>query len=86
MLKHTLITTLGLMLGLSSPVWAASANIYRWVDANGQVHYADHPNHAKARQVSLSVDEPLTTMPAPAPSTAPSATISKTPLQVNITP
>jgi len=81
--KHTLMTVLGLMLGLNSPAWATT-EIYRWVDANGQVHYADHPNHSKARRVSLSVDEPLTTLPAPAPSAAPSATISKTPPQVNI--
>ena len=83
--KHTLMIVLGLMLGLSPSLWAATTTIYRWVDANGQVHYADHPNHAKARQVSLSVDEPLTSLPAPAaPSTAPSATISKVPPQVNI--
>ncbi len=90
--KHTLMTVLGLILGLISPLWAASAahatNIYRWVDANGQVHYADHPNHAKARRVNVSVDEPLTTLPvsapASAPSTAPSTTIPKVPPQVNI--
>ncbi len=79
------------MLGLGSPtLWAANVvhttNVYRWVDANGQVHYADHPNHAKARPVNLSIDGPITVMAkhALAPTTAASATVSKAPSQVNI--
>lgn len=87
MLKHPLITALGFMLGLHSLAEAATANIYRWVDANGQVHYADHPNHAKARPINLSVDMPLPAVAGsmPAPATASSATISKAaPPQVNI--
>lgn len=87
MLKHPLITALGLMLGLHSLAEAATANIYRWVDASGQVHYADHPNHAKARPINLSIDAPLSAVAGslPAPATASSATISKAvPPQINI--
>lgn len=88
MLKHPLITALGLMLGLHSLAEAATANIYRWVDASGQVHYADHPNHAKARPINLSVDTPLPAVAGsiPTPATAvSSATISKAaPPRVNI--
>lgn len=75
------------MLGLHSLAEAATANIYRWVDASGQVHYADHPNHAKARPINLSIDAPLSAVAGslPAPATASSATISKAvPPQVNI--
>ena len=88
MLKHTLITALGLMLGLSAP--AGAANVYKWVDAHGQVHYADHPNHAKARPVTFPVDAPVIALAGstPAPTTLPSATLAKTnptpPPQVNI--
>lgn len=76
------------MLGLSFPVGAA--NIYRWVDANGQVHYADHPNHAKARPANLPVDGVITAVTgqtpassivsmstaAPAPATVPQININ----------
>ncbi len=82
------------MLGLCFPVGAANvvhtSNIYKWVDANGQVHYADHPNHAKARPINLPVDGVITPMAGQAPassivsmSTATPATVAKPP-QINI--
>ena len=72
------------MLGLNSPVWATS--VYTWVDANGQVHYADHPNHAKARPVNLPSDVPITTVTwqTPASTSVLPTTVSQAPPQVNI--
>lgn len=44
--------TLGALLLFSA---VASAEIYRWVDENGQVHYSDRPNPVAK---SVSLDEP----------------------------
>lgn len=56
MIKRYLITALWLALGTSSPAWAD--NIYKWVDAQGGVHYGDQPQAATARLVNLSTPAP----------------------------
>ncbi len=66
----------------------AAAAIYKWVDASGGVHYADHPNSPNARPVNLTALGSATTAAGwrpsePAPTPTP-VTTTKTPQQVNI--
>lgn len=51
MRKPTLVslTCLGLVLAAAS----ATADVYRWVDSNGVVHYADKPQHPGDQPVQL---------------------------------
>jgi hypothetical protein len=56
--------TLTLLVLLGLPL-AATAEMYRWVDANGQVHYSDSPPPAGAKSPK-TID-----MPSPAPAAAP---------------
>lgn len=56
------VLQLGLLLGLCSVVLAASArNVYRWVDADGTVNFADRPLDNKAQ-----IYQPLDSDPLPA--------------------
>ena len=81
------------MLLAHSPAWATNVvhttNIYRWVDASGGVHYADHPYSPQARPVNLSIPDAVRPAAAlagqtPAPATAPSSPHQGSPHQVNI--
>jgi glutaredoxin len=45
-MKNAMLLTL-LILGCA----AAQADVYRWVDANGEVHYSDHPPPPTIKQV-----------------------------------
>ena len=53
---------------------SATAQVYKWKDANGTTHYSDAPPPAGARyekvNVSSSVSTPVTPAPAPAASAA----------------
>ncbi len=44
----------------------AVADIYKWVDADGQVHYSDNPDQAPA-DAETADPGPVNTVPAPAP-------------------
>ncbi|MFO1428569.1 MAG: DUF4124 domain-containing protein [Candidatus Competibacteraceae bacterium] len=67
LLATALSTTGGWQFGLGFVFWvlatATPAQVYKWTDAAGQVHYGDHP----PAQVSA---EPLEIVPPPADSTA----------------
>ena len=56
---HALFAFLALALG--------SANVYRWVDADGQAHYTDRPQPG-AEQITITVSPPASS-PAPVAST-----------------
>jgi len=60
------ILSLLVMLGLS---FAASAEMYRWVDAQGKVHYSDSPPPAGAKS-SKAISTPPPAAPA-SPGAAP---------------
>ena len=42
-----------LLLSLLLASGAASAEVYKWVDAKGQVHYEDHPKGAQDEKISI---------------------------------
>ena len=71
-----------MMLNLHCVTSSWAANIYKWVDANGRMHYADHPNNAQARPINLPTLGSATTTVEWQP--AASTTATKTPQQVNI--
>ena len=83
MLKYTFITAFGLMLNLHCMTSSWAANIYKWVDANGRMHYADRPNNANARPINLTTPLESAATTVEWRPTA-SATTTKTPQQVNI--
>lgn len=38
---------------------AASAKVYKWTDANGQVHFGDKPQNAGAEQVEVKIQNAI---------------------------
>ena len=48
------------LIVLSLFAWASQAAVYRWVDADGTVHFSDQP-HAGAQEIMV---EPLPTVPS----------------------
>ena len=63
---HALFAFLALVLG--------SANVYRWVDADGQAHYTDRPQPG-AEQITITVSPPAS---SPANGAAPDASTQAT--------
>ncbi|MFG6428464.1 DUF4124 domain-containing protein [Roseateles sp. LYH14W] len=57
-----------LVLGAACCAGASQAQVYKWTDANGKVHYGDRKD-AAARQQELKIKLP----PAPPPASAPAA-------------
>ena len=46
-----LIVTIALLIGLSC---TASAEVWKWVDENGNVHYGDRPQNASSEGITLA--------------------------------
>lgn len=76
MYQFTLVILLALILGMG---FAQAQSVYKWVDAQGNVHYTDHP-HAGAEKVQLPKTQTyappsMADMPAaqPLPPVAPTA-------------
>jgi len=65
-MKHTILL---LWLTLGS-VFTAAAGVYKWVDADGNIHYSDQPLSADAKEMQLPE---LSTYSAPATTVAPKA-------------
>jgi len=61
-----------LILILLFPAFANAAEVYRWTDSDGEVHYSDRPNEG-AEVVTI---EEAQTYSAPAPTTTTSSTSS----------
>ncbi|MEO7557459.1 MAG: DUF4124 domain-containing protein [Gammaproteobacteria bacterium] len=51
-------STLMLILVLAAPLTLSAAGVYKWVDAEGKVHYSDRPGNAAAEQVPLKAAPP----------------------------
>jgi hypothetical protein len=51
MLRHTLVAALAFALTTGSA--AMAADIYKWTDANGNVHYNDRPLSESAERVAI---------------------------------
>ena len=47
-----------LVLILAVPLTLSAAGVYKWVDAEGKVHYSDHPGNGAAKQVPLKAAPP----------------------------
>ena len=63
---HALLA--GLILGLC---WSqAAADVFKWVDENGQVHYGDRPGHGAAPPAPLQLDRANIAAPYTAPDVA----------------
>jgi len=61
-IKHLQTAGLAISLALAAPAWAAE--VYRWVDDDGNVHYGDaEPLGREAEKVDLEAEEPLTDDP-----------------------
>lgn len=60
-------TAISLLVLLGLPL-AAAAEMYRWVDSNGQVHYSDSPPPAGAKSTRTIVTPPAAPAAAPAKS------------------
>lgn len=58
------------LLGCSAATLAAGTKVYRWVDANGNVHYGDQPPPAQAQELKQSAPTAISAPPAAAPSAA----------------
>lgn len=56
------VGVIGVLLGLV--LWPAHADIYKWVDADGRVHYGDRPDGDAATSVNI---RPAPTTPPPGP-------------------
>ncbi|HTT07303.1 MAG TPA: DUF4124 domain-containing protein [Gammaproteobacteria bacterium] len=41
------------LLPLLAPVTASYAEVYKWVDEQGKVHYGDHPGNARSQPVQI---------------------------------
>lgn len=62
-----------LLLGLLSP--AGHAELYKWVDGNGQVHFSDNKDAAgKAKAQTLKIQEPVVVTTTPVRSLQPTET------------
>ncbi len=61
------------------------AEIYKWVDKDGQVHYSDNPDRAPAG-AETTAPGPVNTVPAPPPPPPPLQPASQTPPQPGMTP
>lgn len=84
-IKH--LRTLGLALGLALAAPAGAAEVYRWVDDDGNVHFGDaEPLGRQAELVDLEAEEPLTDDPLyrppvrTAPAKAPAAPTGRQPM------
>lgn len=54
--KHTKILAVMLLLAWGC---ASAADVYKWVDENGRVHYGDQPGNASAREITLPATQPM---------------------------
>lgn len=69
---HRALIALALLL----PVSLASAQVYKWKDASGTVHYSETPPPSQAtkyKQMTPAADAPATPAAAPAAAPAPAA-------------
>jgi hypothetical protein len=67
-----------LVLGAACCASAGQAQVYKWTDANGKVHYGDRKDAAGARQQELKIKLPPAAPPASAPAAwAPAARASE---------
>lgn len=62
LLNMLLPLLLALMLTLALPLTTAEAEIFKWTDASGRVHFTDKPENSEARPVELG---PINTYNAP---------------------
>lgn len=53
------------VLGAACCAAAGQAQVYKWTDANGKVHYGDRKDAAGARQQELKIKLPPAAPPAP---------------------
>jgi hypothetical protein len=60
-----------LILILLLPAFANAAEVYRWTDADGEVHYSDRPKEG-AEVITIEA-APMFSAPAPAPTTSSSS-------------
>lgn len=71
------ISTVLAVAALALAASAAQAQVYKWKDANGTMHYSDQPPAVGAKyekvQVNSSVSTPVTAAPAAAPASASTA-------------
>jgi hypothetical protein len=49
------------------PAKPAPTKVYKWTDANGQVHYGDRPDSAGAEQVEVKIQNAISAPDQPAP-------------------
>lgn len=78
------IATLAL-LALALPAWGA--DMYKWVDENGKVHYSDRPPPANARQqttIQPKVPPQSAATPPAAPEGQPAGTKAKTAAELDM--
>lgn len=59
-LLNRIISCLGLLFIFNSPF--AQAQMYKWVDAQGKVHFSDKPPPANAKQVQNKIDTGASTV------------------------
>ena len=85
--RRALIALALLLAALLMRPWSAAAQIYRWVDDQGQVHYSQGmdsvPQTSRSRAAAVAEDRPA---PAPEPVPAPAGTPPEGSGQVKFTP
>ena len=85
--RRALIALALLLAALLMRPWSAAAQIYRWVDDQGQVHYSQGmdsvPQRSRSRAAAVAEDRPA---PAPEPVPAPAGTPPEGSGQVKFTP
>jgi hypothetical protein len=67
---RTILLGLVALVSLVGAAQAASTKVYRWVDEEGVVHYADQPRSSEAESVTIRDSRPA----PPSASSAPAAT------------
>lgn len=60
-----------LVVCVAASAGGAQAQVYKWTDANGKVHYGDKKEAEGARQQELKIKLPPAAPPAPAPAVLP---------------
>lgn len=47
-----------LFVGMALPTLASAADVYKWVDENGNVHFGDRPPQGQSEQIQVRPDKP----------------------------
>jgi hypothetical protein len=61
-------------MAIAAGALPAAAATYKWVDADGNVHYSDQPGPAGVKEQKLQTTIKAAATPSPGPSAAPAAT------------